>query len=61
MRTFNRTAILGALTAISFLLNLSGCVVRDPGYRYENGDRIDRYGHREEHWCDNHHDDEHCH
>jgi hypothetical protein len=29
-------------------------------YRYENGDRIDRDGHRESRWCDAHHDDEHC-
>jgi hypothetical protein len=30
-------------------------------YRYQNGDRIDRAGHRDVRWCDRHHDDdEHC-
>jgi len=66
MNTFYRIAVLGALTT---LVSISGCIVaRGPGpydhdqgtYRYENGDRIDRDGHREARWCDNHHDDEHC-
>jgi hypothetical protein len=62
MNTFNRIAVLGALTT---LVSLSGCVVA-PGpsdhgpYRYENGDRIDHEGHREARWCDNHHDEEGC-
>lgn len=30
------------------------------GYRYENGDRIDRSGHRDVHWCAAHPEDEHC-
>ena len=61
MSAMNRT-ILGALSAISLLVSLSGCIIRDDrgGYRYEHGDRVDRYGHREERWCDNHRDDEHC-
>lgn len=69
MNTFYRIAVLGAITT---LVSISGCyVARDHGphdrgpydqgaYRYENGDRIDRDGHREVRWCDNHHDDEHC-
>jgi hypothetical protein len=59
MNTSNRAAVLGAIVA---LLNLSGCIVaRDRGsYTYEHGDRIDQYGHREAHWCDSHHDEEHC-
>jgi hypothetical protein len=70
MNTFYGTAVLGAITT---LVSLSGCIVaRDHGpydrgpynqgtYRYENGDRIDRDGRREAHWCDNHRDDdEHC-
>ncbi len=54
---------LGVLCALAVLLSTSGCLVdRDHGpYRYENGDRIDRFGHRDVHWCDAHHDDEHCH
>jgi hypothetical protein len=55
-----------ALCAITTLASISGCyVARDRGpyepgpYRYENGDRIDRDGHRDAHWCDNH-DDEGC-
>jgi hypothetical protein len=64
MKPFYRTAVLGAITT---LVSISGCIVagdRGPHdqatYRYENGDRIDRDGHREVRWCDNHHDDEHC-
>ena len=63
MNTLHRIAVLAA---INTLVSLSGCVVA-PGpydhgpYRYENGDRFDRDGHREAHWCDNHHDDEGCH
>lgn len=70
MNSFNRLAIFGAIAALS---SLSGCVIApDQGYRdhdghrdqdryrYENGDRIDRDGHREVRWCDRHHDDEHC-
>ena len=55
-----RIALLGA---IGVLVGLSGCIVtpRDHGpYRYENGDRIDRYGHHEAHWCDEHRGEEHC-
>jgi len=60
MKTTTRLLMFGAIAALS---SLSGCVVgvHDDGYRYENGDRIDRQGHREVHWCDGHHDDEHCH
>jgi hypothetical protein len=65
MRTLNWKAIAAATfaTATLALLTLSGCVVeRDHGpYTWDHGDRIDRYGHREVHWCDAHHDDEHCH
>jgi hypothetical protein len=58
MKTFQRLAVSSVVLA---LMTLSGCVVeRDHGYRYEHGDRIDSYGHREAHWCDNHHDDDHC-
>jgi hypothetical protein len=64
MNSFNRLAFFGAIAALS---SLSGCVIApDQGYRdhdryrYENGDRIDRDGHREARWCDGHHDDEHC-
>jgi hypothetical protein len=51
-----------ALLSLSGLSGLSGCVVApDHGpYTWDHGDRVDRYGHREEHWCDGHHDDEHC-
>ena len=68
MNTY-RTAALGAITT---LMSLSGCIVapergpyeRGPNYqqtyRYENGDRIDRDGRRESHWCDNHRDEEGC-
>jgi hypothetical protein len=56
---WNRIVVLGATLA---LLSLSGCIVEhDHGpYTYDHGDRVDQYGHREAHWCDNHHDDEHC-
>ncbi len=62
MNTFNR---LAALSAMALLVGVSGCVVapghdRDRGYRYEHGDRIDRDGHREIRWCDDHRGDEHC-
>jgi len=65
MNKFYRIAVLGAITA---LVTISGCYVgvRDHGpynhgpYRYENGDRIDRDGNREAHWCDGHHGDEGC-
>jgi hypothetical protein len=64
MRTLNWKAITSATiaTATVALLSLSGCVVeRDHGpYTWDHGDRVDRYGHREAHWCDAHHDDEHC-
>ncbi len=58
-----RTAACAALLAPALLtlLSVPGCIVAGPSYRYENGDRIDRYGHREVHWCDAHRDDEHCH
>lgn len=46
------------------LLSLSGCIVErehEHGpYTWDHGDRVDRYGHRESHWCDGHHDDDHC-
>ena len=29
-------------------------------FHWEHGDRIDNLGHREERWCDTHHEDEHC-
>jgi hypothetical protein len=55
-RVFALSAVLAMLGA-----GLSGCIVSDRGpYRYDHGDRIDRFGHREEHWCDNNRDDEHC-
>jgi hypothetical protein len=43
-------------------MGLNGCIVeRDRGpYTWDHGDRIDRYGHREEGWCGHHGDDEHC-
>jgi hypothetical protein len=66
MNTVTRLITFGAIAALS---SLSGCVIA-PGhgdgdgarerYRYEHGDRIDRDGHREAHWCDAHRDDEHC-
>jgi hypothetical protein len=61
MRRLNWTVLCG-LGAMVALLNLSGCTrVEDHGpYRWEHGDRIDRDGHREAHWCDAHHEDEHC-
>jgi hypothetical protein len=57
---------MAALGALTTLVIMSGCVVSDRGsdrgpYTYENGDRVDRDGHRDAHWCDNHHDDEGCH
>ncbi|HEY3784374.1 MAG TPA: hypothetical protein VGL55_03750 [Steroidobacteraceae bacterium] len=59
MNIFNRIVLLATFGAV---LGVSGCIVeRDHGpYRYDHGDRIDRYGHHEAHWCDNHRDDEHC-
>ncbi|HVO48082.1 MAG TPA: hypothetical protein VMT29_17305 [Steroidobacteraceae bacterium] len=57
----NAIKALGALGTLMLVLAASGCVVeRDHGYRYENGDRIDRWGHRDVHWCDDHRDDDHC-
>jgi hypothetical protein len=59
--------LLRRLTALSALLALlgagiSGCIIApDHGpYRYDHGDRYDRYNHREAHWCNRHHEDEHC-
>lgn len=59
MSTCNRVI---ALSSTVLLLSLmSSCHERDRGpYRFENGDRIDRFGHREVRWCDDHHEDEHC-
>lgn len=58
MNILNRIAILGVLVAVA---NLSACIVTDHGpYRYENGDRVDRNGVREAHWCDHHRDDPNC-
>ena len=65
MNTVNRVAAWGAIAVLS---SLSGCIVTpahspdgdQERYRYENGDRVDRDGHREARWCDSHHDDEHC-
>ncbi len=56
---FSRIALLGLA---GVLMSLSGCIVaRDHGpYRYENGDRVDRYGHHEAHWCAEHRYDDHC-
>jgi len=59
MSSYNRISALGA---IMIVLSVASCTGRDHGpYRYENGDRVDRDGHREAHWCDDHRDDEHCH
>ncbi|HUI62884.1 MAG TPA: hypothetical protein VLX90_21825 [Steroidobacteraceae bacterium] len=58
----NSIKALAAAGAAVLLLATAGCIVdRDHGYRYENGDRIDRSGHRDVHWCDDHRGDEHCH
>lgn len=62
MNAFYRMAVLGALTT---LVSISGCVVAGGGYnhgpyRYENGDRIDRDGNREAHWCDSHNGEQGC-
>lgn len=64
MNVFYRTVVLAALTT---LVGIAGCGgprghgPEDHGpYRFENGDRIDRDGHREARWCDGHHDDEGC-
>jgi hypothetical protein len=60
MNAFYRIAVLGTLTT---LVSISGCVVAAGGpgpYRYEHGDRIDRDGNREAHWCDNHNDEQGC-
>ena len=56
MQKWNRLVWMSAALA---LLGLSGCVVSGP-YSYDHGDRVDRYGHHEAHWCDAHHEDEHC-
>jgi len=54
--------IASAGIALLTFSSLSGCVVeRDHGpYTWDHGDRVDRYGHRESHWCDAHHEEEHC-
>ena len=67
MKAFHRIAVSSVIVAV---MALSGCIVaRDQGsdhgsdhgsYSYDHGDRIDSSGHREAHWCDAHHDDEHC-
>jgi hypothetical protein len=60
MNAFYRMAALGTLTT---LVTISGCVFAPGGhgpYRYENGDRIDRDGNREAHWCDSHNDEQGC-
>lgn len=61
MRRLSWMGLCGLGTMVA-LFNLSGCArVDDHGpYRWEHGDRIDRDGHREVHWCDAHHEDEHC-
>ncbi len=60
MSHFSRFTALSAILAL-LGIGMSGCLVeRDHGYRYEHGDRVDRYGHREARWCDDHHGDEHC-
>jgi hypothetical protein len=64
VKNANRMTLFGLGVMVS-LLNLSGCSrgggEGDHGpYRFEHGDRIDRDGHRDAHWCDGHHDDEHC-
>jgi hypothetical protein len=57
MSNFGRMIPLAAI----LVLSLSSCTGRDHGpYRFENGDRIDRDGHREVHWCDDHREDDHC-
>lgn len=60
-----RLSWLGLLGGFALLLNLSGCIVHgdrgDRGpYHYDHGDRIDRYGHRDVGWCNQHADDENC-
>jgi hypothetical protein len=59
MGASHRAIVLGV---IALLLGVvSGCNERDRGpYRWEHGDRIDRFGHREVGWCDSHREDEHC-
>jgi hypothetical protein len=55
---FSRMVLLGALVTI---LDLAGCHASDHGpYRYERGDRVDRDGHRDVGWCNDHHEDDHC-
>jgi len=63
MKRLNWKAITSATIALLAFATVSGCVMeRDHGpYTWDHGDRIDRYGHREAHWCAGHHDDEHCH
>jgi len=61
MRHFSRFAMLSAILAM-LGVGMSGCIIeRDHGYRYEHGDRVYRWGHRESHWCDYHRGDDHCH
>ena len=54
---------LAACAAVLAIVSLSGCAVSsdEVSYRYEHGDRIDSNGNREEHWCDHHPEDAHCH
>jgi hypothetical protein len=60
MSHLSRFAVLSAILAL-LGVGMSGCIVEhDRGYRYDHGDRVDRYGHREAHWCDYHRGDEHC-
>jgi hypothetical protein len=57
LHTFTRVIFLAALASL-LALSLEGC---HRGGGYEHGDRIDDHGHRDVGWCDQHHDDEHCH
>jgi hypothetical protein len=57
MKVFSRATVLGTIAAV---LTLCGCVVRGP-YTYDHGDRIDRFGHHDVHWCDHHRRDPYCH
>lgn len=67
MSVFIRVIQLG--TVATLLMGTVACEHRDHryddrydnGYRYENGDRVDRYGHRDPHWCANHPEDTRCH
>ena len=60
MTHLRRLTLLSALLAL-LGTGMAGCIVTDHGpYRYDHGDRYDRYGHREARWCDHHHEDDHC-